>query len=205
MNIVTNLSKWLKTKLKAEHKEEDSSIEYKVLILGEHEVGKTSLCNRFIMNEFNLEIKPTKESECYSKLIQFFEEKLKIYIVDVDTEIMRSNHSFIYTDVKGAIVLYDVTKHKTFEKIDNWIVDMRQNIDNKVPILIVGNKNDLTFLKCVHEIELKEKASILNCDYMETSCTETESVDKAVKFLVGKMYYLDLPENKRNYLKNYLS
>ena len=112
MNIVTNISKWIKTKFKVEHKEEDSSIEYKVLIVGEHEVGKTSLCNRFIMNEFNLEIKPTKESECYSKLIQFFEEKLKIYIVDVDTEIMSSNHSYIYTDVKGAIVLSNPSTYR---------------------------------------------------------------------------------------------
>lgn len=205
MNIVSDLSKWIKTKLQPSQKDEDSSMEYKILILGEHEVGKTSVCNRFIMNEFNLEIKPTKESECYTKNIQFFEEKLKVYIVDVDTNVMNTNHSYLYTDVKGAIVLYDVTKHKSFEKIDTWIVDMRQNISNKIPILIVGNKNDLSFLKCVHEIELKEKASALNCDYMETSCTDADSVDKAIKFLVAKMYYLDLPENKQNYLKNYLS
>ena len=205
MNIVSNLSKWIKTKFQPSQKDEDSSMEYKILILGEHEVGKTSVCNRFIMNEFNLEIKPTKESECYTKNIQFFEEKLKIYIVDVDTNVMNTNHSYLYTDVKGAIVLYDVTKHKSFEKIDTWVVDMRQNISNKIPILIVDNKNDLSFLKCVHEIELKEKASSLNCDYMETSCTDADSVDKAIKFLVAKMYYLDLPENKQNYLKNYLS
>ena len=205
MNIVSDLSKWITTKFQPSQKDEDSSMEYKILILGEHEVGKTSVCNRFIMNEFNLEIKPTKESECYTKNIQFFEEKLKIYIVDVDTNVMNTNHSYLYTDVKGAIVLYDVTKHKSFEKIDTWVVDMRQNISNKIPILIVGNKNDLSFFKCVHEIELKEKASSLNCDYMETSCTDADSVDKAIKFLVAKMYYLDLPENKQNYLKNYLS
>ena len=205
MNIVSDLSKWIKTKFQPSQKDEDSSMEYKILILGEHEVGKTSVCNRFIMNEFNLEIKPTKESECYTKNIQFFEEKLKIYIVDVDTNVMNTNHSYLYTDVKGAIVLYDVTKHKSFEKIDTWVVDMRQNISNKIPILIVGNKNDLSFLKCVHEIELKEKASSLNCDYMEASCTDADSVAKAIKFLAAKMYYLDLPENKQNYLKNYLS
>ena len=93
MNIVSNLSKWIKTKFQPSQKDEDSSMEYKILILGEHEVGKTSVCNRFIMNEFNLEIKPTKESECYTKNIQFFEEKLKIYIVDVDTNVMNTNHS----------------------------------------------------------------------------------------------------------------
>ena len=71
MNIVSDLSKWIKTKFQPSQKDEDSSMEYKILILGEHEVGKTSVCNRFIMNEFNLEIKPTKESECYTKNIQF--------------------------------------------------------------------------------------------------------------------------------------
>ena len=40
MNIVSNLSKWIKTKFQPSQKDEDSSMEYKILILGEHEVGK---------------------------------------------------------------------------------------------------------------------------------------------------------------------
>lgn len=204
MNLFNNLSKWLQMKFQS-NGNDDHHIVYKILIVGEHEVGKSSFCSRFSLGEFNLEIKPTKKSECYEKTLHFFEEKLKVYLIDVDSDIMRTDHSYLYSDVKGAIVLYDVTKYKSFEKIDTWVIDMQQNIGNKIPILIVGNKSDLSFLKCIHEVELNQKANNLNCDYIETTCVDTESVDRAVKFLIGKIYYLDLPENKRNYLKNYLN
>lgn len=205
MNLFNNLSKWIQMKFQFNSNDNEHEIIYKILVVGEHEVGKSSFCSRFSLGEFNLEVKPTKKSECYEKTLHFFEEKLKVYLIDVDSDIMKTEHSHFYTDIKGAIVLYDVTKYKSFEKIDNWVIDMQQNIGNKLPILIAGNKNDLSFLKCVHEIELSQKAINLNCDYIETSCVESDSVDYAIKFLIGKIYYLDLPENKKNYLKNYLN
>jgi small GTP-binding protein len=204
-----NLVSWLKTKLTQYNSINKSStilgyLQYKILILGEPEVGKTSLCVRFISNEFNLEIKPSKASECFCKDVTLFQEKIRILLIDVDSNVLNLEHSQLYEHVKGVIVVYDVTKYKSFEKVDNWVLDMRKSIGYRTPILIVGNKNDLEYLKCVHERELKEKAEELNCDYMETTCTDIESVDKAVKFMIGKIFYLDLPPNKQNYLRNYL-
>ena len=39
--------------------------------------------------------------------------------------------------------MYDITKHNTFENIDRWFKELRENADNNIVILLVGNKSDL--------------------------------------------------------------
>jgi GTPase SAR1 family protein len=64
-----------------EKDEKDANvIEYKILLLGEKSVGKSSVCTRFALNEFNLEIKPTLLSECYTKTLKLFEQVIKVYL-----------------------------------------------------------------------------------------------------------------------------
>lgn len=202
MNLFNNISKWVKMKFSDEsHDGKDSVIEYKILVLGERLVGKSSICSRFSLNEFNLEIKPTTFTECYTKYIKLGEEILKIYLIDIDENVMRQDRSYLYADVKGAVIVYDVTKTKTFEKLDNWILDLRQNCSLNVPIIIIGNKSDLSYLKNVDYEEGLEKATHLNCEFTETSCVDQFSVIEAFKLLVAKIYYNDLSEERKNYFK----
>ncbi len=206
MNLFNKISKWVKMKFSDESGEEkDAVIEYKILILGERLVGKSSICNRFALNEFNLEIKPTPFTECYTKYIKLGEETIKVYLIDIDENVMKQDRSYLYADVKGALIVYDVTKSKTFEKLDNWIIDLRQNSSLNIPIVIVGNKSDLSFLKNVDYEEGLEKATNLSCEYTETSCVDTSSVIEAFKLLIAKMYYNDLSESRKNYFKIYFS
>lgn len=210
MNLLTNsldsLGKWIKMKFVNENeKGDDNSLKYKILVLGEPGVGKSSICMRFCKNEFNLEIKQTESCECYTKNLRLFENKIKLYIVDIDKNIMNSDRSHIYSDVKGALIVYDVTKPKTFEKIDNWLLDVKQNLKEDLPIFIVGNKTDLTYLRNVDSEEGLEKANLNNVEFFETSCVENVSVKELFKLLVSLIYYKDLPEAKKNYFKTHFS
>ena len=202
MNLVSNLATWFKekyTEIKNDIALRNKQIAYKIIILGEEGVGKSSFCNRYFNNQFNLEIKPSlnenKDFQCHKSL---FEDDLIINVIDVSNNILSFEHSKLYFDAQGAIILYDVTNRKSFDKVDSWIMDLRQTIGRKAPIMIVGNKVDLNFLKSVHLEELKEKAAYLNCDYGEISCINEDDVDKVVDFLICKVYYLNLPENKQN-------
>lgn len=204
MKLFNKLSKWIKMKFNSEDKDEkDDSLEYKILVLGERLVGKSSICIRFTQNEFNLEIKPTTQSKCYAKSMKLFEQLIKIYIVDIDENVMSNDRSYLYSDVKGAFIVYDVTKSKTFEKVENWILDLRQNTSSNIPIVLCGNKSDLNFLRNVDYEEGLEKANNLNCEFIETSCIDLTSVKEAFKLIVAKIYFNDLPDSKKNYFKIY--
>lgn len=208
MNLLTNsldsLGKWIKMKFVNENEKLDENVlKYKLLVLGEPGVGKSSICMRFCKNEFNLEIKQTESCECYTKNLKLFEHKIKLFIVDIDKNIMNSERSHIYSEVKGAIIVYDVTKPKSFEKIDNWLLDIKQNTKEDLPIFIVGNKSDLTYLRNVDSEEGLEKANLHNVEFFETSCVENVSVKELFKLLVSLIYYKELPETKKNYFKTY--
>jgi GTPase SAR1 family protein len=182
---------------------EDELKKYTILIVVENQSGK-SFFNRFINNEFNLEIKPNNDITTGIKKIKFFEETLNIELIDVDNMNSPKKNPKFYEDlnINGVFVLYDITKYESFEKVDNWVKYLKLYVKNNTPFVICGNKNDLIYLKQIHSIELEEKALTLNCDFIEVSCTDGQSIDEAVKCLVGKIYYLNLPPNKQKYLHN---
>jgi len=201
-NSLDYLGKWIKMKFVNENeKPDENTLNYKILVLGEQGVGKSSICMRFCKNEFNLEIKQTETCECYTKNLNLFENKIKLYIIDIDKNIMSSDRSHLYSDVKGALIIYDITKPKSFEKLDNWLIDIKQNTKEDLPIFIVGNKSDLTYLRNVDSEEALEKANLHNVEFYETSCVENISVKELFKLLVSLIYYKDLSEHKKNYFK----
>ena len=203
MELFTRITDWVKQlKIYSESVGKDVNYEeYKILILGDKAVGKTSICNRFCQNEFSLEIKPSTGNECYLKIVKLLDHYIKLYIIDTTENILTSNRKEIYADVKGVIIIYDLTKIATFEKVDKWILDIKQGIDSFVPIILVGHKSDLIYLRNIDVEEGEDKAKKSNVEFMETSCLDEFSIDEAFKLLVAKIYYYNMPENKRNYLK----
>jgi small GTP-binding protein len=202
MNILNSFNNWLKVKFSLENEKLDkNTLVYKILILGEPGVGKTSLCSRLVKNEFNLEIKPTENAELYTKTLKLFEYTIKLCLVDIDKNLMNKDRSIIYSDVKGALIIYDITKMKTFEKIDNWLLDIKQNIKEDLPIFIIGNKADLGNLRNVDSEEAIEKANLNNIEFFETTCVDNNSVKEVFKLLSSLIYFNDLSEDKKNILK----
>ena len=178
-------------------------IEYKILVIGDHLVGKSSLCLRFAKNEFNLEIKPTKDNECYIKALKLFDIIIKLYLIDTTTDIFKiAKNDILFEDVKGIIVVYDITKIKSFENCQSWINEIRQNIGNVIPIMLIGNKKDLKFLRNIDYEEAYEKANHkFNCDFKETSCIELENVKDCIKLFVARIFYNNLNESEKQHYK----
>ena len=175
----------------------DNILEYKFLIIGENQVGKTSFINKAVNDIFNLEIKSTSMNEIYNMELQLGYNKIGIILVDVATSEFSKNHGYIFHDINGAFILYDITKHETFEKVQTYIADIVGNIGSNIPIILIGNKKDLKYLREVHENELKELALQFNCDHSETTCTDDNSVLDIVKFMVFKAYYNSLSEEQK--------
>ena len=197
MNLFKGLSQFIIQTGKKFFTLDSNSLEYRFLVIGDKSVGKTSFINKAINDSFDLEIDSTKETECYNMELKFGYNKINIYLLDIATSDLSKNHGYIFNNVNGAFVLYDITKHNTFEKVETYISDIQGNLGFKAPIVLIGNKKDLGHLREVHEIELKNLAFQFNCDHSETTCTDENSVFDIVKFLVFKTYYNSLSEDKQ--------
>ena len=176
---------------------DENTLEFKFLILGDKEVGKTSFINKAINNTFDLEIESTQEIENYDMELKLGFNKIGVKLIDVATSELSKNHGYIFHNINGAFILYDITKHETFEKVQTYICDIIGILGSNIPVILIGNKKDLENLREVHESELKELAFQFNCDHSETTCTDDNSVLDIVKFMVFKAYYNSLSDEQK--------
>jgi len=206
-SLYESITKKLKLKIISQKEESEDFqqnnneiLEYKILIIGDHFTGKTSFCLRFALNEFNLDIESSKQSECYLKTILLLNKEIKVYLIDVINSNNFLNEELL-KDVKGVLAIYDITKFNTFESAENIIKEIREKIGNIVSILLVGNKNDLKFLRDVDFEEANEKSNSLNCTVKEINCIDETPVHDTIKYLVAKIFYSDLDDNEKEEIK----
>ena len=114
--------------------------EYIIYVMGDSLVGKSSLCMRFALNEFNLEIKPSRTTECYVKRIKLFDKDIKVVLIDLHSNI--KDDLKLCNKINGVVILYDITKTKTFENIEKWINELKailseRNVHKEIPVLIL--------------------------------------------------------------------
>ena len=178
--------------------------EYKIVIIGNNLTGKTSFCRRFVLNDFDLEIKPSRDTDCYLKTIILFDKEIKIYLLDVETipitPLDEKEEYELYKDINGIIVIYDITQYESFENIEKLINNAKKKgkIKNNIPVVIVGNKNDLKFLRNIDFSEAKDKAMNLGCELFEINCNkDEESVHNVMKNLISKIYFNDLSKDEK--------
>lgn len=61
----------------------------------------------------------------------------------------RAITSAYYRGAVGALLVYDIAKHKTYENVHRWLTELRNHADSDIVIMLVGNKSDLKHLRCV--------------------------------------------------------
>ena len=180
-------------------------IEYKFLVIGDNLSGKTSFCEKFAKNKFNLEIKPSTEINCYLKSLVLFDKEIKIYLIDVNENLLNNNknlNNFFYSNIKGVFAIYDVTKIKSFEKTLKITENYREKLGNVIPFILIGNKNDLKNLKEVNFEEVKNKSKKLKCDLKEGNCIDENSVKDIIKYFIANIFYNDLDDLDKDKIKN---
>jgi Ras-related protein Rab-11A len=172
------------------NEEEDSSYEiiFKILIIGDTNVGKSNLLLRYVKNEFAIDMKSTVGVEFGSKILKISDIIVKVQIWDTaGQERYRSMTSSYYKGSKGVLIVYDITNKSTFENVDKWINDFRMKCDDNSSIIIVGNKSDKEDERKVTIEEGEEKAKKYNLGFFETSAKDGKNVDDAFKFLFEKV------------------
>uniref|UniRef100_UPI00358E3BC2 ras-related protein Rab-11B isoform X1 n=1 Tax=Myxine glutinosa TaxID=7769 RepID=UPI00358E3BC2 len=162
---------------------------FKVVLIGDSGVGKSNLLSRFTRNEFNLESKSTIGVEFATRSIQVDGKTIKAQIWDTaGQERYRAITSAYYRGAVGALLVYDIAKHLTYENVERWLKELRDHADSNIIIMLVGNKSDLRHLRAVPTDEARAFAEKNNLSFIETSALDSTNVEAAFQNILAVAY-----------------
>mmetsp|Transcript_57195 Transcript_57195/g.117063 ORF Transcript_57195/g.117063 Transcript_57195/m.117063 type:complete len:215 (-) Transcript_57195:253-897(-) len=172
-------------------KDDEYDYLFKVVLIGDSGVGKSNLLSRFTRNEFNLESKSTIGVEFATRSIPVDGKTIKAQIWDTaGQERYRAITSAYYRGAVGALLVYDIAKHLTFENVDRWLKELRDHADQHIVIMLVGNKSDLRHLRAVPTEDAKGYAETRKLSFIETSALDSTNVDQAFQTILTEIYRL---------------
>ncbi|MCP4764629.1 MAG: GTP-binding protein [archaeon] len=162
---------------------------FKILMLGDASVGKTSLSERYITGVFNPDLRLTVGVEFFIKTVNIHGKRIKLQIWDMGGE---DRFRFLLPTYclgsSGAIFMYDNTRPSTLQHIEDWTSIFKEKNGNDIPILLVGNKIDLEEHR---EIPREEGIKIAKqnkmAGFVESSAKEGINVEKTFQTLTNLM------------------
>ena len=152
----------------------------KICLLGEANVGKTSLVYRFIENKFRGNYKSTLGVNLLKKdmnIEEFGDVSAQIWDLG-GQESFKSLRRLYLEGANGALIIYDCTNRSSFEKLYDWIQDFKDARGDE-PLLLIGNKNDLTENIKIEDSEALELAQNYNMAFISTSAKTGANVEDA--------------------------
>merc|ERR1711939_949975 len=162
---------------------------FKVVLIGDSGVGKSNLLSRFTRNEFNLDSKSTIGVEFATRSIQVDTKTIKAQIWDTaGQERYRAITSAYYRGAVGALLVYDISKHITYENVNRWLKELRDHADSNIVIMLVGNKSDLRHLRAVPTDDAKAYAAENDLSFIETSALDSSNVEMAFQNILTEIY-----------------
>jgi small GTP-binding protein len=152
---------------------------YKIIIVGDSNVGKTALFWRFIEGDFLAE-KDTQVTTIDFKIknVQIGEKGVKLYIWDTaGTEKYRSIVSTYFKGCHGVLMVFDVSSERSFKNIKEQWYDLCRSKAYNAVIILLGNKSDLE--RKVSEEEINEWCTMHKIRYLPTSVKDNTNVEES--------------------------
>ena len=175
--------------------------EFKIILIGEPGVGKTSIMSKYISNEFKSSYQSTLGVEFKSKEIYIDNSscaRLKIW----DTcgqERFRSITRQYFKNSNGVFLVFDLTNGETLKKINVWLRDIKDNInDDDCVIFLIGNKMDVKTRDISISEEAKQFANDKKINYYEVSAKTGTGVINVFEKITKKMINNIKNENNNN-------
>ena len=173
---------------------------YKILLLGDSTVGKTCFLLRYVDDSF-LDLHMATIGLDYRLKTLILEEQKIVKIQLWDTagqDKFRAITRNYYKGASGIILIFDVTNIKSYEDIKKWINEIKEEISEKVSIVLIGNKIDNVQERKISKDQGEKLANEIGVKFFETSAKTGEGINESVFFLVKKIFEND-PEVKNKY------
>ena len=186
--------------------EEDSGyydLKFKIIVIGESRVGKTSLIKRYTKDQFGGVYLTTVGIDFQDKTIEIEDKKVKLQVWDTaGQERFRNVAKNYFQSSNGFLLVFDITDKESFQKLnDFWMDQLNMHAPKKAKSVLVGNKSDLAGQRQVSIEDAEEFAKGNNLKYYEVSAKEGTKVVELFFYLANEIYQSHTYE-ENNYNKN---
>jgi len=167
----------------------NSTTRFKVVLLGEGRVGKTSILLRYVRDEYNDRQQSTLQASYLDKRVSGPGNK-PVQLSIWDTAGQERFHALgpiYYRDADGALLVYDITDHESFTKVRKWVRELRSIVGNDIAIVIAGNKYDLAKNRAVEEADAISYAESVGAAHIYTSAKQNKGLDESFGELTTRM------------------
>ncbi|MFW9827982.1 MAG: Rab family GTPase [Candidatus Thorarchaeota archaeon] len=193
-----------KLKRKIEHyqtRPHSSSYVYKLSLIGDNGVGKTSMAQRYVHGIFHADYKATIGTFISKKECEFEEldTSVRFMIWDLagQSQFERLWPDYL-TDSRAGIIVFDITKRETFEHIRKWYDIITRVALPQIVLILVGNKVDLMASREISTEEGVELATELGLYYLETSAKTNKNIDDVFEWIALQIININIEEVKDN-------
>ncbi len=164
---------------------------FKFVILGDHEVGKTSIIRRFVEKKFSEDYRATIGLNILTHNFEFFGNEIGVTLYDLGAQkFFRRFRKVYYSGAQAAFIVFDLSKRESFNNVLNWYRELKEfTTDEEIPIVLVGNKSDLSEERQVFYQEGVKQANkisdkeIIKLSYIETSALTGENIEDAFNLI----------------------
>jgi len=162
--------------------------QFKLVLLGESAVGKSSLVLRFVKGQFHEYQESTIGAAFLTQTVCLDDTTVKFEIWDTaGQERYHSLAPMYYRGAQAAIVVYDVTSTDTFARAKTWVKELQRQANPNIVIALAGNKADLASKRTVDQEEASAYAEDNGLLFMETSAKTAKNVNEIFLAIAKKL------------------
>lgn len=162
---------------------------FKVVLIGESGVGKSNLLSRFTKDKFSHDSRTTIGVEFSTRTVQLCGLTIKAQIWDTaGLERYRAITSAYYRGAVGALLVYDITNHLTYESLEQWLKELYDHAAPHIVVMLVGNKTDQKSERAVSIEEAKSFAEKKGLLFLETSALDSTNVELAFHNVLAEIH-----------------
>jgi len=167
----------------------DSDLVFKILLLGDSEVGKSCFLMRYSENVFIENYITTIGLDYKLKTVKLDTGKtIKVQLWDTaGQDKYRTIAKNYYKGSHGILLLYDITKQSSFDNIREWVRDIKEEVNEKAILFLIGNKIDMEDQRKIPKEKGVELAEEFKIPFFEASAKSGENVDEVFKALYNKI------------------
>jgi small GTP-binding protein len=164
---------------------------FKFVIVGDHEVGKTSIIRRFVEKKFSEDYRATIGLNVLTHNFEFFGNEIGVTLYDLGAQkFFRRFRKVYYSGAQAAFIVFDLSHRESFNNIINWYNELKEfTSDEEIPIVLVGNKSDLSeerqvfYQEGVKQANKLSEKEIVKLSYIETSALTGENIEDAFNLI----------------------